>query len=67
MPIFDVVTASGNLVSSISVGETEAILVGQCYNSEYLSKLGDYLGQEVSIKMRIDFDKFEKLNKLVKN
>lgn len=63
MPIFDVVTSSGNVVSSIIAGEHEAIFVGRSYGAEYLSNLSDYLGEEVSIKMRIELDKHEKDNK----
>lgn len=65
MAIFDVVTPSGKVVSSIIAGSEEAIYVGKAYGSDYISTISEYIGEEVSIKLRNEIDYHKNNNKMV--
>lgn len=57
MIIFDVKTASGRVVSTIMVGESESSFVGQRYDDNYLSSFRDQYNEEVAIVSRVEIDK----------
>lgn len=65
MVIFDVKTLSGNLVSTLSIPEDDAIFLSQIYNNDYLKNLSACKGEELIIKKRIEIDKHAIQNKML--
>lgn len=63
MQVYDVLTKSGKLISTIYVGPEESIRVGTFYDESYLDQYREMYNEEVSIKSRIEIDKYEKFNR----
>ena len=65
MPVFDVKTASGKLISTITVGHKESTIVGQRYDESYLGQFREMYNEEVFLIEREEVDFHAKDNKRI--